>query len=178
MFDLIDSKEKLTATLDYISLFTLSLFLIILAYKGMHDSRCPIYSIERMSLRDMVDICIGENVVPSLVCTSIPQHVYQNANFVLDLSQIHAMDLTADGLIYNSQSCPTKLVKVEYVLNKLILCRIVKGAGDSVFKMRRQYSHCFSARISGISMKRTITKFERTDSAEPNMRLVISAKGA
>ena len=142
-------------------LLLLLLLLLSLAYTGLHNDLYPVYASRRFSLKEMVEICIGEKVETKNVCKVVPQHVYYDSAFVVDLHAVSAIDLTTDGLIYHSHTCPKKHVDVEYVLTKLIQAKIVPTSSKATFVMHRQYSHCSSSQIPGVYLKRTITRFSK-----------------
>ena len=141
------------------------LVLLNLAYKGEHDLRYPVYCTKKLKMKDIINICLAEKVNIELVCKHVPQHIYHNAVFVVDLMFVKAEDLSTDGLIYNSQACPVNFVQVLLGEdNGVRQCKIVPLDGnqtESIFKFKRQYSQCYSSKIVGVKLKRTISKIEK-----------------
>ena len=131
---------------------------------GLHNDRYPVYCASRLSLSEMAKICIGQVVDSDLVCKAVPQHVFYDSVFVVDLHVVTATDLSTDGLIYQSHTCPTKYVSMDHLPSKQISVKLAKKNDNnkkSVYTMQRQYSKCYSQKVPGVYLKRTITKFKK-----------------
>lgn len=79
-------------------------------------SGCPVYKVTERGLtaKEILNICVLEDVPPRKVCHTVPQKVQETAMFVIDLQDVDERDLTADGNgIYKRQSSPTELVTAE-----------------------------------------------------------------
>ena len=87
-----------------------SCFIIFIAYKGLHGEKCPIYYNAKLTMKEMIDICVFEKVNENFVCRAVPQNVYYTTNFVIDLIKVDVSDITADGVLYHSQVCPSSLI--------------------------------------------------------------------
>ena len=79
-------------------------------------SGCPVYKVTERGLtaKEILNICVLEDVPPRKVCHTVPQGVQETAMFVIDLQDVDERDLTADGNgIYKRHSSPTELVTAE-----------------------------------------------------------------
>ena len=98
-----------------------------------------------LTAKEILNICVLQDVPPRKVCHTVPQGVQETAMFVIDLQDIDERDLTADGNgIYKRHSSPTELVTAEVESSRI---RSVKklakrnGAEDHpTFEIKRHYS--------------------------------------
>ena len=84
--------------------------IIFIAYKGLYGEKCPIYNDVELTMKEIIDICVFEEVNENFVCRAVPQNVYCTTNFVIDLSKVDISDITIDGVTYHSQACPSSLI--------------------------------------------------------------------
>ena len=68
----------------------------------------------------MAQICIGEDVKEEETCKKIPERIFSNATFVVDLqSEIDNEDISCDSVVYTSHSSPSEKVLI-YVQSTFI----------------------------------------------------------
>ena len=75
----------------------------------------PIYSTKStgLSIKEILDICVGQKVPQNKICSKVPSMVDQNAILVVDLSAVDYKDLAADDCgIYGRHFSPSQAVHV------------------------------------------------------------------
>ena len=76
---------------------------------------CPVFSHTKkgLKIKQILDICLSENVPEGRVCQNVPTEVKRSAVFVVNLEAVDEMDLTTDDCgIYGSHSSPNEEVDV------------------------------------------------------------------
>eukprot|EP00112_Aurelia_sp_Birch-Aquarium-sp1_P008983 Seg2006.2 transcript_id=Seg2006.2/GoldUCD/mRNA.D3Y31 product="hypothetical protein" protein_id=Seg2006.2/GoldUCD/D3Y31 len=143
-----------------------------------HIGRFPVLSTKRMKLVKMADICIAGNISDELVCKGVPQNVYQDAVFVVDLEKVQLSDLTTDGVIWCKHTSPMETLAVEIVDRTVKKCRILPKGGTTTltekeekFVMRRQYSQSWSSSRT-VQLNRIISKFFAKDETPAKYAMV------
>ena len=150
----------------------------LLGEMAKHMGRFPLFSTQRVKLVKMADICIAGNISDELVCKGVPQNVYQDAVFVVDLERVQLSDLTTDGVIWCKHTSPVELLAVEIVGRTVKKCRILPKGGaialtekEEKFVMRRQYSRSWSSNRT-VQLSRIISKFFATDDTPAKYAMV------
>lgn len=112
----------------------------------------PIYQTKStgLSLKEILDICVGQKVPQNKICSRVPSMVDQSAVFVVDLSAVNYKDLAADDCgIYGRHSSPSQAVHVHLDKDSNVVGfeKVRKGKETTVsnytqstYIVRRQYS--------------------------------------
>lgn len=67
-----------------------------------------------LPLKEIIKICVKEEVPKDKICTAVPTMVQKSAVFVIDLSHVNHLDLPADDCgAYGSHSSPSVVVEVD-----------------------------------------------------------------
>ena len=117
-------------------------------------SGCPVYkaSSKSLSLFEILQICLLQNVPNGRICDRLPRNVSEDAVFVLDLAKVNHCDLTADDHgIYGSHSSPSEKVAVSLSAERKILsCQTLRQgrvnadnediSSARIYQVRRAYS--------------------------------------
>ena len=126
-----------------------------------------VYSSIRLSLIEMIDICINRNICPEKTNTVIPQGSSKNAVFVIDTSYVNICDITTDGLIYGKRSGRKQMVRAVFengtIMNASIINNFDANAAvnsNDILLMKRHYGTCNSNKVENAYIKRTITTFK------------------
>ena len=71
------------------------------------DTKTGIYS------KEIMDICVGQNVPEEKICTRVPTGITESAVFVVDLEAVQFKDLTVDDNgVYGAHSSPSEHFQV------------------------------------------------------------------
>ena len=115
-----------------------------------------------MQIKEILDICLLQQIPRSKICDRVPRRVNRNAVFVIDIKKVDHRDITVDDNgIYGYHSSPSEKVKVEFSGSTEIgNFRTIRGTNNSThngnaetFIVKRHYSwHT----VSGI--QRIVTK--------------------
>ena len=112
----------------------------------------PVYKYRShgIGLKEIVDICIAEDVPEDKICVEMPRNVLESCIFIVDTNAVPLVDVTTDDNgIYASHACPKEKILIEKDSDENILSfqslrkrssDVQRNPTDEEYCIKRQYS--------------------------------------
>ena len=126
------------------------------------------------NLKVLLDVILHKKIDGTILRDRLPLDLAHNQTFLIDINAIPFADITTDGIIYEKRAIVPTTMNVWYDEDAKKATITFDDYGNITAK--RRYGTCFSTKLDGAWLKRTITTFERSDTGRIYPLVAISYK--